>query len=122
MSRPAHVSADGTVAAYAALRPRPRSQPAISPCSWPFASQGFAPLHPETPALRCEIRLPSHPRQPMGDTGLELASGARVGPDSPVLLGFSALRSARVRSNCYQNCYQSLAARRFGIESMTRTL
>jgi hypothetical protein len=39
----------------------------------------------------------------MGDTGLELASGAPVGPDCPVLLGFSALRSAQVRSNCYQD-------------------
>lgn len=42
----------------------------------------------------------------VGDTGLELASGAQVGPDSPVLLGFGALRSAQLRSNCYQNCYQ----------------
>lgn len=44
--------------------------------------------------------------QTMGDTGLELASGAQVGPDCLVLLGFGALRSAQVRSNCYQNCYQ----------------
>jgi hypothetical protein len=42
----------------------------------------------------------------VGDTGLELASGAQVGPDSPVLLGLGALRSAQLRSNCYQNCYQ----------------
>jgi hypothetical protein len=42
----------------------------------------------------------------MGDTGLELGSGAHVGPYSPVLLAHGALRSAQVRSNCYQNCYQ----------------
>lgn len=38
----------------------------------------------------------------MGDTGLELASGAQVRPDSLVLVGFSVLGSAQVRSNCYQ--------------------
>jgi hypothetical protein len=33
----------------------------------------------------------------MGDTGLELASGAQVGPYSPVLLGHGALRSVASR-------------------------
>jgi hypothetical protein len=42
----------------------------------------------------------------MGDTGLETATRAEVRQSSPVLLGFDALRSAQVRSNCYQNCYQ----------------
>jgi hypothetical protein len=50
----------------------------------------------------------------MGDTGLELASGAQVGRDGPVLLGHGALRSAQVRSNCYQNCYQARAIRDAG--------
>jgi len=50
----------------------------------------------------------------MGDTGLELASGAQVRPDSPVLLAYGALRSAQVRSNCYQNCYQVRAVRGAG--------
>jgi hypothetical protein len=40
--------------------------------------------------------LRSGPIRVMGDTGLELAPGAQVGPDSPVLLGHSALRSAQV--------------------------
>jgi hypothetical protein len=44
----------------------------------------------------------------VGDTGLELASGAQVWPGCLVLLGCGALRSAQVRSNCYQNCYQGL--------------
>jgi hypothetical protein len=47
----------------------------------------------------------------VGDTGLELAPGARVGPNSPTPLGFSALGSARVRSNCYQDRYQARAIR-----------
>ena len=55
----------------------------------------------------------------MGDTGLELASGGQERSDCPVLLGFSALRSAQVRSNCYQNCYQARAGRGGSIESMT---
>jgi hypothetical protein len=42
----------------------------------------------------------------MGDTGLELASRARIRSDTQVLLGFGVLRSAQVRSNCYQTCYQ----------------
>ena len=46
----------------------------------------------------------------MGDTGLELTSGAQIGPNNRVLLGFGALRSAQVRSNCYQNCYQARAS------------
>jgi hypothetical protein len=50
----------------------------------------------------------------MGDTGLELASGAQVRPYSPVLLAYGALRSAQVRSNCYQNCYQVRAVRGAG--------
>lgn len=41
------------------------------------------------------------------DTGLELASGARVRPDSLVLLSLGALRSPQIRSNCYQDCYQA---------------
>jgi len=55
----------------------------------------------------------------MGDTGLELGPGAQVGADSTVLLGFGALGSARVRSNCCQNCYQARASRGVSIESMT---
>ena len=47
----------------------------------------------------------------MGDTGLELAPEARVGLNTPVLLGCGALRSAQVRSNCYQNCYQARTGR-----------
>jgi hypothetical protein len=50
----------------------------------------------------------------MGNTGLELASGAQVGPDCLVLLACDALRSAQVRSNCYQNCYQARAFRGAG--------
>lgn len=50
----------------------------------------------------------------VGDTGLELASGAQVRPYSPVLLAYGALRSAQVRSNCYQNCYQVRAVRGAG--------
>jgi site-specific DNA recombinase len=45
----------------------------------------------------------------VGDTGLELASGDQVRPGSPILLAYGALRSAQVRSNCYQNCYQARA-------------
>ena len=67
--------------------------------------------NPKTPAL-VQVSL-------VGDTGLELASGAQVRPDCPDLLGFSALRSAQVRSNCYQNCYQARASRGVSIESMT---
>lgn len=52
----------------------------------------------------------------MGDTGLELTSRAQVRPNPPVLLGFGALRSAQVRSNCYQNCYQAHAIRGAGID------
>jgi len=55
----------------------------------------------------------------MGDTGLELASGAQVGPECLVLLGYGDLRSAQVRSNCYQNCYQARADRSVSIGSMT---
>jgi hypothetical protein len=50
----------------------------------------------------------------MGDTGLELASGAQVRSDSRILLAYGALRSAQVRSNCYQNCYQARAIRGAG--------
>lgn len=50
----------------------------------------------------------------MGDTGLELNSRAQVGSDSPVLLGFGALSSAQLRSNCYQDCYQARAVRGAG--------
>lgn len=56
---------------------------------------------------------------PVGDTGLELASGAQVRPNTPVLLGFDALRSAQVRSNCYQNCYQARASRSGRIENIS---
>jgi hypothetical protein len=52
----------------------------------------------------------------MGDTGLELTSGAQVGPHIPVLLGFGALGSAQVRANCYQNCYQAHAVRGAGTD------
>ncbi len=60
-------------------------------------------------------KIPAKPHFPaMGDTGLEIVSGARVRPDSPVLLAYGALRSAQVRSNCYQNCYQVRAVRGAG--------
>lgn len=55
----------------------------------------------------------------MGDTGLELASGGQVRPNTPILLGFGALRSAQVRSNCYQNCHQALGRARLRRDSQT---
>jgi hypothetical protein len=55
----------------------------------------------------------------MDDTGLELSSGAQVRPNIPALLEFGARGSARVRSNCYQNCYQARADRSLSIGSMT---
>src|SRR5271170_6096362 len=55
--------------------------------------------HRDASGQRTSLGLPDQRRlksgdfgvSEMGDTGLELASGALVGPDSLVLLGFSAL-------------------------------
>jgi hypothetical protein len=63
------------------------------------------------PTYRIGAPVVCAPTSSVGDTGLEIVSGARVVPDSPILLGFGALRSSQVRSNCYQNCYQARASR-----------
>jgi hypothetical protein len=75
-----------------------RESSAVVTCTVPSTSSETVPT--------ASVRLVCLPTRKMGDTGLELASGAQVGPDSPVLLGLGALRSAQLRSNCYQNCYQ----------------
>jgi site-specific DNA recombinase len=59
------------------------------------------------PTYRLSTPTVCAPTSSMGDTGLELSSGAQIGPNSLSLLGFGALRSALVSSNCYQNCYQA---------------
>ncbi len=77
-----------------------------SPQNVGISSEGFAARCPKKALQESEIRASSRPTLPVGDTGLELASGPWVRSDSLVLLRFGALRSAQGRSNCYQNCYQ----------------
>jgi hypothetical protein len=58
------------------------------------------PVFCDTKTKTCDLH--GFGRWAMGDTGIELASGGQVGLNTPVLLGCRALRSAQVRSNCYQ--------------------
>jgi DNA-binding XRE family transcriptional regulator len=83
LTRPPARCARHLDATVAALRPHQRTQPRLSQCSRRFTSQRFAPLHPTNLAQRCEIRVPSHRAQPMGDTGLEPVTSALSRRRSP---------------------------------------